>query len=146
MDIEHMEARTAAGLNHPNVCVVYAVDTGEVAPMIVMEYVEGQSLSAQHQPDAAADCFAPAAEIEERLSAHCAARGLKEKSRVHLFSAASCWARAGDFHTAIGLGDQLLAQPDLTPHLRQRIEEFTQTLRQRRTQWAAGLVLTASAE
>jgi serine/threonine protein kinase/peroxiredoxin len=41
-----MEARTAAGLNHPNVCIVYAVDTGEVAPMIVMEYIDGQSLSA----------------------------------------------------------------------------------------------------
>jgi serine/threonine protein kinase len=40
------EARTAAGLNHPNVCIVYAVDTGEVAPMIVMEYVDGQPLSA----------------------------------------------------------------------------------------------------
>jgi serine/threonine protein kinase len=41
-----VEARTAAGLNHPNVCIVYAVDTGEVAPMIVMEYVDGQPLSA----------------------------------------------------------------------------------------------------
>jgi serine/threonine protein kinase len=40
------EARTAAGLNHPNVCIVYAVDTGEVAPMIIMEYVDGQPLSA----------------------------------------------------------------------------------------------------
>lgn len=40
------EARTAAGLNHPNVCIVYAVDTGEVAPMIIMEYVDGQALSA----------------------------------------------------------------------------------------------------
>jgi serine/threonine protein kinase/peroxiredoxin len=40
------EARTAAGLNHPNVCIVYAVDTGEVAPMIIMEHVDGQPLSA----------------------------------------------------------------------------------------------------
>jgi serine/threonine protein kinase len=40
------EARTAAGLNHPNVCIVYAVDRGEVAPMIVMEYVDGQPLGA----------------------------------------------------------------------------------------------------
>src|SRR5262249_35549182 len=39
------EARTAAGLNHPNACIVYAVDTGEVAPMIVMEYIDGQPLS-----------------------------------------------------------------------------------------------------
>jgi len=40
------EARAAAGLNHPNVCIVYAVDMGDVAPMIVMEYVDGQSLRA----------------------------------------------------------------------------------------------------
>jgi serine/threonine protein kinase len=40
------EARTAAGLNHPNICIVYAVDTTELAPMIVMEYVDGQPLSA----------------------------------------------------------------------------------------------------
>jgi serine/threonine protein kinase len=38
------EARAAAGLNHPNICTVHAVDPGEIAPMIVMEYVEGQSL------------------------------------------------------------------------------------------------------
>jgi serine/threonine protein kinase len=38
------EARAAAGLNHPNLCIVHAVDPGELAPMIVMEYIEGQSL------------------------------------------------------------------------------------------------------
>jgi serine/threonine protein kinase len=40
------EAQTAAGLNHPNVCIVYSVDTTELAPMIVMEFVDGQPLSA----------------------------------------------------------------------------------------------------
>jgi hypothetical protein len=91
--------------------------------------VEGQLLSAHQQPDAAADRFAQAAAIEERLSARCAAQGLHEKSWVHRFSAAGCWARAGDFHTAIGLGERLEAQADLPPRLRQRIQEFTQTLR-----------------
>jgi serine/threonine protein kinase len=38
------EARAAAGLNHPNICIIHAVDPGELAPMIVMEYVEGQAL------------------------------------------------------------------------------------------------------
>ena len=108
--------------------------------------VEAQLLSAQQQPDAAADRFARAAEIEERLSARCAELGLREKSWIHLFSAAGCWARAGDFHTAIGLGDQLLAEGDLPPRLRQRVQEFTDTIRKRRTQWAAGLALTASAD
>jgi hypothetical protein len=108
--------------------------------------VEAQLLSAQQQPDAAADRFARAAEIEERLSARCAERGLREKSWIHLFRAASCWARAGDFHTAIGLGEQLQAEGRLPPRLRQRVQEFTETIRKLHTQWAAGLALTASVE
>src|SRR5436309_2275276 len=72
--------------------------------------LEGQLLSAQQQMDAAADRFARAAEIEERLSELCMGQGLKDKSWVHLFSAASCWAQAGNFHEAICLGDQLQAQ------------------------------------
>ncbi|MEW4487475.1 protein kinase [Thalassoglobus sp. JC818] len=39
------EARAAASLNHPNVCTVFAVETIGGLPMIVMEYVEGVSLS-----------------------------------------------------------------------------------------------------
>lgn len=38
------EARAAAGLNHPNICIIHGVDPGELAPMIVMEYVDGQAL------------------------------------------------------------------------------------------------------
>lgn len=108
--------------------------------------VEAELLITQHQPDAAADRFAQAAAIEERLSSHCADQGLQDKSWVHLFSAASCWARAGDFHTAIRLGEQLQADAALPPRLRQRVQEFTDTIRKRRTQWAAGLVLTASTD
>jgi len=44
---------------------------------------------------------------------------------------------AGNFHAAICLGDQLLAQSDLPPRFRQRVREFTQILRQRRNQWPA---------
>jgi hypothetical protein len=108
--------------------------------------VEAQLLSDQQRPDAAADRFAQAAEIEERLSSRCVDLGLPEKSWVHLFSAASCWGRAGDFHTAIRLGEQLLIGTGLPPRLRQRVQEFTDTIRRRRTQWAAGLVLTAGAD
>ena len=39
------EARAAAALNHPNVCVVHSVDVSNGAPMIVMEHVDGQPLS-----------------------------------------------------------------------------------------------------
>jgi serine/threonine protein kinase len=38
------EARAAASLNHPNICIIHAVDPGEIAPMIVMEYVDGKVL------------------------------------------------------------------------------------------------------
>jgi serine/threonine protein kinase len=39
------EARAAAALSHPNVCVIHAVDSSLGAPMIVMEYVAGRPLS-----------------------------------------------------------------------------------------------------
>ncbi len=39
------EARAAAAVSHPNVCVIHSVDSSHGAPMIVMEYVAGQPLS-----------------------------------------------------------------------------------------------------
>jgi serine/threonine protein kinase len=39
------EARAAAAVSHPNVCVIHAVDSSQGAPMIVMEYVDGRPLS-----------------------------------------------------------------------------------------------------
>ncbi len=39
------EARTAAALNHPNVCTLFSVDTGDGISMIVMEHLEGQTLA-----------------------------------------------------------------------------------------------------
>jgi serine/threonine protein kinase len=41
------EARVAAALNHPNVCIVHSIDSSHGFPMIVMEYVEGQTLAEQ---------------------------------------------------------------------------------------------------
>jgi serine/threonine protein kinase len=48
------EARAAAALNHPNVCTVYAIDDSHGAPMIVMEYVAGETLAARIQTGALA--------------------------------------------------------------------------------------------
>jgi serine/threonine protein kinase len=38
------EARAAAGINHPNVVTIYAVEEQDGMPYLVMEYVSGQSL------------------------------------------------------------------------------------------------------
>jgi serine/threonine protein kinase len=38
------EARAAAAISHPNVCTVYSVDGEDGVSMIVMEYVNGQTL------------------------------------------------------------------------------------------------------
>jgi serine/threonine protein kinase len=39
------EARAAAAVSHPNVCIIYAVDSSHGAPIIVMEHVAGRPLS-----------------------------------------------------------------------------------------------------
>lgn len=108
--------------------------------------LEAELLAAQQQPDAAADRFAKAAAIEERLAARCAERGLTQKKWLHLFSAASCWSRAGDFHTAIGIAEQLPADADLPPRLRERVEDFVASIRRRRSEWSAGLALSSTSE
>lgn len=137
-----MSQPSPKGIDRHNLDVDFDADEELKSNLIL----EGQLLLTQQQADVAADRFAQAAEIEEHLSARCEAQGLYEKSWAHLFSAVSCWARAGDFHTAIGLGERMLAHADLPPRLRQHVEGFVQTLRQRRQQWVAGLALTASAE
>ena len=43
------EARSAAALNHPNVCTVFGVDNSEGVPVIAMEYLEGHPLSTRLQ-------------------------------------------------------------------------------------------------
>lgn len=102
-----------------------------------------QLLRVQQRQDEAVANFAQAARIEEHLSEVCESKGLLEKSFIHRFSAASCWAQAGDFYHAIALCDELLARADLPERLGQRVEEYAQTIRVRRDQWYEELILEA---
>lgn len=45
------EARPAAGLSHPNICTVYAVEEQDGLPVIAMEYLPGQSLAKRIRAD-----------------------------------------------------------------------------------------------
>lgn len=101
--------------------------------------LEANFLRARGEVDDAVARFAEAAEIEEKLGEQCEAAGLNEKAWVHRFSTASCWAQAGNFYEAVMLGDALLARPDLPGPLRRHVQEFTQAIRRRRSEWASVL-------
>lgn len=106
--------------------------------------LEGRLLEARQQWDEAAQKFAQAAEQEERLGNHCATLGLSDRASLHLYSAVSCWARAGNFYRAIVLCDDLLRRADVSEPLRQRIQDYADTLRSRRVQCLSGLPLLAA--
>jgi tetratricopeptide (TPR) repeat protein len=107
--------------------------------------LRARMLRDQHDDEQASQHFAEAAEIEESLSDRCEELGLVEKSFVHRFSAASCWAHAGNIYEAIRLCDELLGchVPD---RLRQDIEDYAQALRRRRAQLYAQLTLVGANE
>jgi hypothetical protein len=108
--------------------------------------LEARRLRDQRQDEAAADRFAEAAAMEERLADACEAARLVEKSYVHRFSAVGCWAQAGDFYHAIRICDVLLDRADLPQRLRDRVQDYSQALRQRRSEWYSNLTLDAARE
>ena len=125
------------GLSRRGVDAAFVADEAQKSRLLL----EAQLLRAQQQAEAAADKLVEAAMIEERLRERCVAMGLREKAFVHGFSAASCWAQAGDFHHAIGSCQDLLAYSDLPTRLRHRVDAYAKTLCTRRAQWYAELVV-----
>jgi hypothetical protein len=99
----------------------------------------------QSDDAAAAEKFASVAGIEERLGDLFRARGLHEKALVHRFSAASCWAQAGNFYRAILLCEELLGLPDLSPALREHVGDYAARIRARRSDWYAALPTSGAA-
>jgi hypothetical protein len=132
-----MSNPTGRGLSRQGVDAAFVADEAQKSHLLL----EAQLLRAQQQAEAAADKVVEAAMIEERLRERCFTMGLREKAFVHGFSAASCWAQAGDFHHAIGVCQDLLAHSDLPPRLRHRVDAYAKTLCTRRAQWYEELVV-----
>jgi hypothetical protein len=107
--------------------------------------LRARMLRDQHDDEQASQYFAEAAEIEINLSDRCEEMGLVQKSLVHQFSAASCWAHAGNFYQAITICDEMLAR-DLPERLRRDIEDYVETLRSRRARLNAQLTLVNANE
>jgi len=126
-----MNQQLEQGIDRAGLGAAFEADEARKSNLIL----EAQLLREQARADEAVAKLAEAARIEEHLGQHCAAQGLAEKSLLHRFSAISLWAQAGNFYQAIALGDELLASPDLTERLRQRIQTYTNTIRIRRARW-----------
>jgi len=107
--------------------------------------VRARMLRDQQDDERAAQHFAEAAEIEESLSDRCHEHGLLQKSLVHRYSAAGCWAHAGNLYQAITICDELLTS-ELPERLRRDIENYVETLRSRRAQLYAQLTLAGATE
>jgi hypothetical protein len=99
----------------------------------------------QQDDEQASQHFAEAAEIETSLGDRCEEHGLLEKSFIHRFSAASCWAHAGNFYQAITICDELLAR-ELPQRLRRDVQDFAGILRSRRARLYAQLMLVGANE
>ena len=131
-----MTIQREQGIRREGMDTVFIEDEARKSNLIL----EANLLKAQSQYQDAAERFAEAARIEERLSEVLLQKGLLDKYFVHRFSALSCWAQAGNIYQAIAMGEELLARADLPDHLRRHIQEHVQLLRTRRVRWLVEFV------
>jgi hypothetical protein len=97
--------------------------------------LEANLLKTREEYEAAAEKFAAAAKIEEKLVQQLVPLNRREKAFVHLFSAVSCWAQAGDLHRALRLGAELVSFEGISQALQQSAQEYIEVLRSRYVQW-----------
>lgn len=79
--------------------------------------------------------FARAAELESDLAMQLLRMGQNEKAFHHSFSSISCWARAGDLHRALLLGEELLDNQQLTQSQQEQVRTYLDSLLNRMAQW-----------
>ncbi len=92
-------------------------------------------LKQSKRPGEAAEKFARAARLEEQLFHELETKKLLDKYLSHFFSAASCWAQAGNIYQALSMCNELLERTTLPPRFRQMVQEYRDTLQTRRDQW-----------
>lgn len=126
-----MSQQTAKGISYEGLDEAFEQEETVKSNLLLdIQFLRAQ----QKDADEIVAKFAQAASIEEHLSEICAQKGLRENFFVHRWSAASCWAGAGNFYRALVLCDELLKQRDLPDALRQRIQQYSLILRARRAQ------------
>ncbi|MBI2678956.1 MAG: protein kinase [Candidatus Koribacter versatilis] len=97
------EARASAALNHPHICTIHEVETFDGQPVIVMEYLEGESLKAriERDPIPADELLTLAIQIAEGLqAAHAKGVTHRDVKPANIFLGASGQAKILDFGLA----------------------------------------------
>ncbi|MDP9268415.1 MAG: protein kinase [Acidobacteriota bacterium] len=97
------EARASAALNHPHICTIHEVETFDGQPVIVMEYLEGESLKARIERDSipADELLAFAIQIAEGLqAAHAKGITHRDIKPANIFLGLSGQAKILDFGLA----------------------------------------------